>query len=63
MAILTNALLLYQYINIEDDSLAEAQSKIKGLSTKQKDKVTELYLKIIPIMNKYNVNRRQIVND
>lgn len=62
MAILTNALLLYQYINIEDDSLAEAQSKIKGLSTKQKDKVTELYLKIIPIMNKYNVNRRQIVN-
>lgn len=62
MAILTNALLLYQYINIEDDSLAEAQSKIKGLSTKQKEKVTELYLKIIPIMNKYNVNRRQITN-
>lgn len=62
MAILTNALLLYQYVNIEDDSFTEAQSKLKGLSTKQKEEVTNLYLKIIPIINNYNINRGQIKN-
>lgn len=62
MAVLTNALLLYQYVNIEDDSFTEAQSKLKGLSAKQKEEVTNLYLKIIPIINNYNIDRSQIKN-
>lgn len=57
---LTNALLLYQYVNIESRSLAEAYSKITDLTQKQKDAATELYLQIIPIMDNYNVDRGQI---
>lgn len=60
MAILTNALLLYQYVNIEGDSLIEGQSKLRQLGSKQKEKVTDLYLQIIPIINNYNINRREI---
>lgn len=60
MAILTNALLLYQYVNIEGDSLVEGQSKLRQLGSKQKEKVTDLYLQIIPIINNYNINRREI---
>lgn len=56
-AIVIDALLLYQYINIEGDSLIDAQNKITDLTAKQKDKALELYLKIIPIVKQYNVNR------
>lgn len=55
-AVLIDALLLYQYINIEGNSLVEAQSKITDLTAKQKDKALELYLKIIPIVKQYNIN-------
>lgn len=53
---LVNALLLYQYINIDENSLSEAQNKIKATS-KQKAEITDLYLKILPIINNYNINR------
>ena len=60
MAILTNALLMYQYINIDGDTFTAAQNKLKDLTKKEKDKVTELYVQILPIMKQYNIDRSQI---
>ena len=59
-AVLSKALLLYQYVSIENKSLTEAYSKLGDMTAKQKEKVTDLYLKIIPIMKQYNVDRGQI---
>lgn len=58
-AAMTNAMLLYQYINIDGLSLTEAQSKIK-VTQKQKEKLTNLYLAILPIMQQYNIDRGQL---
>jgi hypothetical protein len=60
MAILTNALLLYQYINIDGETLVAAQAKLEDVTPKQLDKITELYLQILPIMSHYNIDRGQI---
>jgi hypothetical protein len=60
IATLTNALLLYQYVNIDGNSFADAQSKIKNVTPKQQEEITKLYLKIIPIINQYNIDRSQI---
>lgn len=57
---LTNALLLYQYINIEGASLTDALLKLTALTPKEKNIATELYLKILPIIDGYNINRGQI---
>ena len=57
---ISSALLLYQYINIEGQSLTEAQSKLENITAKQREKITDLYLKIIPIMSQYNIDRGQI---
>ena len=57
--ILTNALLLYQYVNIENKSLADAQAQLQLTGAKLKDKVTNLYAQIIPIINNYNFDRSQ----
>ena len=59
LAIVINALLMYQYINIDGDSLLKAQSKL-NLTAKQKEKATELYFKVIPILKNYNIDRSQI---
>ncbi len=59
LAIVINALLMYQYINIDGDSLVKAQSKL-NLTAKQKEKATELYFKVIPILKNYNIDRSQI---
>ena len=58
-AAMTNAMLLYQYINIDGLSLTEAQGKIKA-TQKQKEKLTNLYLAILPIMQQYNIDRGQL---
>jgi hypothetical protein len=60
MSILTNALLMYQYINIDGDTFTAAQNKLKDLTKKEKDRVTELYVQILPIMKQYNIDRSQI---
>jgi len=57
---MTHALLLYQYINLDGMSLVEAQSKLTDVTPKQKDKITDIYLKILPIMKQYNIDRGQI---
>lgn len=59
-ATLSKALLLYQYVSIDGKSLTEAYSKVGDMTAKQKEKVTDLYLKIIPIMKQYNIDRGQI---
>ena len=61
-ATLINALLLYQYINIEDKSLVDAQSKLENTTPKQRERATNLYLQILPIMKQYNIDRGQIQN-
>ena len=60
MATMTNALLLYQSINIDGMALVDAQAKLEDITPKQMDKITELYLQILPIMRQYNIDRSQI---
>lgn len=60
MKVVTNALLLYQYINIDGETFTAAQNKLEKLTKKEKDKVTELYVQLLPIMKQYNIDRSQI---
>lgn len=60
MATVTNALLMYQYINIDGDTFTAAQNKLEKLTKKEKDRVTELYVQLLPIMKQYNIDRSQI---
>jgi hypothetical protein len=60
MAIVTNALLMYQYINIDGNTFTAAQNKLGELSNKEKEQVTELYIQILPIMKQYNIDRSQL---
>lgn len=60
MTIVTNALLMYQYINIDGDTFTAAQNKLGKLTKKEKDKVTDLYIQLLPIMKQYNIDRSQI---
>lgn len=60
MAIVTSALLMYQYINIDGETFTAAQNKLENLTKKEKDKVTELYVQLLPIMKQYNIDRSQI---
>lgn len=60
MSIVTNALLMYQYINIDGETFTAAQNKLGKLTKKEKDKVTELYIQLLPIMKQYNIDRSQI---
>lgn len=60
MTVVTNALLMYQYINIDGETFTAAQNKLVDLTKKEKDKVTELYVQLLPIMKQYNIDRSQI---
>lgn len=60
MTVVTNALLMYQYINIDGDTFTTAQNKLGKLTKKEKDRVTELYVQLLPIMKQYNIDRSQI---
>lgn len=59
--ILINALLLYKYVNIDRFTFAEAHSKLSNaITVKQREEITQLYLKIIPVVSQYNFDRSQI---
>ncbi len=61
LAIVTNALLMYQYINIDGESFVAAQNKLGDqLTKKEKDKITDLYVQLVPIMKQYNIDRSQL---
>ena len=58
--ILTNALLLYQWVDIEGQDFAEARNRIHGITERQREKITDLYIKILPLIKEYNIDRSQI---
>lgn len=62
---LIKALLLYQYINLDGNTLTEALIKISDneLTENQKNEILNLYLKIIPIIDEYNINRKLVSNN
>lgn len=60
MTTLTNALLLYQYVNVDGETLVNAQAKLEEVTPKQMEKITDLYLQILPVMRQYNIDRGQI---
>jgi hypothetical protein len=60
LAVVTNALLMYQYINLDGDTFVSAQNKLGKLTKKEKDKVTDLYVQLLPIMKQYNIDRSQL---
>lgn len=55
-----NAMLLYQYINIDGLSLVEAQAKLGKQNVKQRDATVDLYLKLLPVMKQYKIDKGQI---
>jgi len=59
-ATMTNALLLYQYVNIDNNSLTEAQARLEDVTPKQRERATDMYIKILPLMRQYNIDRGQI---
>ena len=56
---MANALLLYQYINIDGEALPAALAKL-DVTKKQEENITNLYLELLPIMKQYNVARGEI---
>lgn len=57
---MSKALLMYQYINIDGHTLVDAQKKLENTTAKQRDQITELYVKILPIIRQYNIDRSQV---
>lgn len=57
---MANAMLLYQYINVDGMSLVEAQAKLGKQNAKQKDETVDLYLKLLPVMKQYKIDKGQI---
>lgn len=60
MSILTNALLLYQYVQIDGLPYPEAEAKLEGLKASERKKALDLYVKLLPVMANYNIDRAQI---
>lgn len=63
MTILTNALLLYQYVQVDGLTYPEGEAKLEGLKASERKKVLDLYVKLLPIMANYNIDRAQIKKD
>lgn len=62
-ATLSKALLLYQYVNVNGDSLVDAEAKLEDITPKQKERILNLYVQLIPLMQQYNIDRGQIKHD
>lgn len=63
MVDLTSALLMYQYINIDGLSLSAAQNKLGAMSESRRNYILDLYLKILPIMKQYVINKEELQKD
>lgn len=57
---LINALLLYQKVNLDGWDLTTARNSIKDITNSQREQITDLYIKILPIMSQYNIDRSQL---
>ena len=60
MSIVANALLLYQYVQVDGMTYTDAHAKLSDLSPVRRQKVTDLYLKLLPILATYNIDRTQV---
>ena len=60
MSILSNALLLYQYVQIDGMTYTDGAEKLTGLTNSQRKQVLDLYLKLLPVMLEYNIDRTQV---
>lgn len=60
MSVMLNALLLYQYVQVDGLTYPEGEAKLEGLKNSEKKKVLDAYLKLLPIMANYNIDRAQI---
>lgn len=60
LSLVTNALLLYQYTQVDGLTFDDAHNKLLDLTAAQHRKVTDIYLKILPIMADYNIDRSQV---
>lgn len=60
MSIMANALLLYQYVQIDGMTYTDAHAKLADLTPAKRQKVTDLYVKLLPIMASYNIDRTQV---
>ena len=60
MSISSNALLLYQYVQIDGMTYTDGAEKLTGLTSSQRKQVLDLYLKLLPIMLEYNIDRTQV---
>ena len=61
--VLTNAMLMYQKVNLERKSFTDAMNSLQNLTSKEKTNVTDLYVQIIDIINNYNINRAKVKKD
>lgn len=61
--VLTNAMLMYQKVNLERKSFTDAMDSLQNLTSKEKTNVTDLYVQIIDIINNYNINRAKVKKD
>lgn len=60
MSVVSGALLLYQYVNIDGEQLQDALMKLDCISSKQQKDTVDLYIKLISIMKQYNIDREWI---
>lgn len=57
LSIVSGALLLYQYVNIDGEQLQDALTKIDFVSSSQQKDTVDLYIKLISIMKQYNIDK------
>ena len=46
--------------NIDGKTYTDAHEKLEGLTAAKRQKVVDLYLKLLPIMANYNIDRAQV---
>lgn len=59
MSTMSNALLLYQYVDIEGQYYVDAMEKLR-LTPAANKRVAELYLQIVDILKNYNFSRAEV---
>ncbi len=57
LKIMTDALLVYNDVNLSGREFADAMNDLKDLKERDKREITELYLQIIEVMKDYRINR------
>lgn len=60
---MTSAMLLYKFINVDHMSFVDAYEALpEELTAKQKERVKETYLSIIPLIDNYDFSRTEKLN-